>query len=213
MEKPLTTIFLGGIPVIDFQARDGRRNLDGSVSIDSKFRVIHAIPYEVWENRGPGEMLVWFPQDKSAVEPFPAPTIAYLSKKSSSGAKEDLNLIADQYDPKNSNDHSRGYIHWWPEKDTTVWVQYDFQKPETVSVCKVYWFDDGPDGGCRVPASWEILYKAGEQWQPVKNISEYAITKDVYDQVTFKPVRTDALRLQIRLQKKYSSGVHEWVVK
>lgn len=201
------------ITTIEFSATDVRRNLDGSIKADDQFRVIKAIPYCLWANRGPGEMITWIPNVKEAANPYPAPTIAYLSTKSSSGAKEDLNLISDQYDPKNSNDHSRGYIHWWPEKDTTVWVQYDFQEPETVSECEVYWFDDGPDGGCRVPAGWRILYKQGSDWKPVKNLSGYSITKDTFDKVKFEPVKTKVMRLEIQLQKAYSSGVHEWVVK
>ena len=130
-----------------------------------------------------------------AANPYPAPTIAYLSKKSSSGAKESLDLISDQYEPKNSNDHSRGYIHWWPEKDTTVWVQYDFQKPETVSECEVYWFDDGPDGGCRIPAGWRILYKQGSDWNPVKSLSDYSTTKDAFDKLKFEPGKNKCIEI------------------
>jgi DUF1680 family protein len=203
----------GGLPVIGFMATDIRRNIDGSLTMVNESREIIAIPYYFWANRGPGEMITWIPFEKEAANPFPAPTIAYLSVKTSSGAREDLNLISDQYGPKNSNDHSRGYIHWWPQKDTAVWIQYDFQKPETVSECEVYWFDDGPDGGCRIPAGWRILYKQGSEWKPVKTLSDYASTRDVYDKVKFEPVKTSGLRLEIQLQKEYSTGVHEWVVK
>jgi uncharacterized protein len=202
-----------GIQTIEFTATEVRRNLDGSLKNDDQSRIIKAIPYCLWANRGSGEMITWIPYELEAANPFPAPTIAYLSKKSSSGAKEDLALIADQYEPKNSNDHSRGYIHWWPEKDTTVWVQYDFQKSETVSKCSVYWFDDGPDGGCRIPSRWRILYKEGSVWRPVKNISPYTITKDAYDKLGIEPVKTNTLRLEVQLQKEFSSGLHEWVVK
>jgi DUF1680 family protein len=209
---PVTDISRG-LPVIGFTATDILRNIDGSLTIADKSREIIAIPYHLWANRGPGEMIMWIPFVKEAAIPFPAPTIAYLSRKSSSGAKEDLNLISDQYDPKNSNDHSGGYIHWWPQKDTTVWIQYDFQKPETVSECSVYWFDDGPDGGCRIPAGWRVLYKQGSDWKPVKELLDYTTTKDTYDKVKFESVRTSALRLEVQLQKEFSGGVHEWVVK
>jgi hypothetical protein len=202
-----------GLPVIEFTANDVQRNVDGSLVMSGKSREIIAIPYHLWANRGPGEMITWIPYKMETANPYPAPTIAYLSKKSSSGAKEDLNFIADQYEPKNSNDHSRGYIHWWPEKDTTVWVQYDFQKPETVSECEVYWFDDRPDGGCRIPAGWRILYRQGADWKPVKNLSDYTTTKDAYDKIKFEQVKTSALRLEVFLQKDFSTGVHEWVVK
>lgn len=202
-----------GLPLIGFTATDVRRNTDDSLSVAETSREIKAIPYHLWANRGPSEMIMWIPFEMEAACPYPAPTIAFLSKKSSSGAKEDLNLISDQYDPKNSNDHSRGYIHWWSQKDTTVWVQYDFQKPETVSECEVYWFDDGPDGGCRIPESWRILYRQGSEWNPVNPSGEYKTTKDGWDKIQFKPVKTSGLRLEIDLQKEYSSGLHEWIVK
>ena len=209
----LTADFGGKITTVEFSATDVRRNLDGSLNTDDQPRIMKAIPYCFWANRGPGEMITWIPFLEEAANPFPAPTIAYLSKKSSSGAKESLDLISDQYEPKNSNDHSRGYIHWWPQKDTTVWVQYDFQKPETVSECEVYWFDDGPDGGCRIPAGWKILYKQGSEWKSVKSHSDYATTKDSYNKIKFEQVKTSALRLEIQLQKDFSTGVHEWIIK
>jgi uncharacterized protein len=205
--------FGGEITNIEFSSTNVRRILDGSLKADNQSRVIKAIPYCYWANRGPGEMMTWIPCEKEAANLLPAPTIANLSKKSSSGAKEDLNLISDQYDPKNSNDHSRGYIHWWPQKDTTVWVQYDFQKPETASECSVYWFDDGPDGGCRIPEGWRILYRQGSHWEAVNPMADYKTTKDGWDKINFKPLKTSGLRLEIQLQKEYSSGVHEWVVK
>ena len=33
-----------------------------------------------------------------------------------------------------------------------------FAKPSTVTEAEVYWFDDQPRGGVRVPASWKLLY-------------------------------------------------------
>ena len=106
-----------------------------------------------------------------------------------------------------------GYIHWWPDKDTTEWLVYEFEKPEMLSQVYVYWFDDGPDGGCRIPASWKIYYKLNGPWKPVANTNEYTVTKDGYDKVSFEPVRTTALKLEVQLQKEFSSGVHEWSVK
>jgi hypothetical protein len=77
---------------------------------------------------------------------------------------------------------------------------------------KVYWFDDGPDGGCRIPAGWQLFYSRNDQWIPVDNMSPYAITKDAYDTLSFAPVVTDGLRLEVLLQKDFSAGVHEWAI-
>ncbi len=86
--------------------------------------------------------------------------------------------VHDQFEPADSKDNSVPYFHWWPKKNTTEWVQYDFNGEHTVSSCKVYWFDDGPWGGCRIPAKWTIYYKKDGVWLPVKNTGEYEIAKD-----------------------------------
>ena len=121
--------------------------------------------------------------------------------------------LNDQYDPRNSRDNSAMYLHWWPKKNTEEWIQYDFDQEYTVSESSIYWFDDGPSGGCRIPASWKILYKDGENWVPVKNTSAYEINKDKYDVIKFEPVKTTALRVEIKLPENFATGVHEWKVK
>ena len=39
------------------------------------------------------------------------------------------------------------------------------------------------------------------------------MAKDAWNTVTFAPVRTKALRLEVQLQKDWSAGVHEWAIK
>jgi hypothetical protein len=46
----------------------------------------------------------------------------------------------------------------------------------------------------------------------VANQNPYGVKKDMYNKVTFTPVRTSALRLEIQLQEKFSAGIHEWKV-
>ena len=57
------------ITTIEFSATDVRRNLDGSIKADDQFRVIKAIPYCLWANRGPGEMITWIPIGKKRRTP------------------------------------------------------------------------------------------------------------------------------------------------
>lgn len=170
------------------------------------------IPYYAWAHRGQGEMAVWLPREESLARPLPGATIASTSKTSVSGGKEGTTLN-DQWEPKNSNDYSHPYLHWWPNKGTQEWVQYDFTEPETVSSVEVYWFDDTGRGECRIPESWRVLYKAGNEWKPVTKVEPYSVEKDKYNKVNFKPVRTSALRLEIQLEKDFSAGILEWKVK
>jgi len=184
---------------------------DGKTPIMVK-QAFTAIPYYAWAHRGQGEMTVWLARDESKARFLPQPTTASTSRVSVSGNK-DGTAVNDQWDPTDSNDHSKPYLHWWPNKGTKEWAQYDFAAPATISEAEVYWFDDTGRGECRVPASWRILYKSGNTWKPVDNISPYGVEKDKFNRVRFKPARTTALRLEIQLEEKFSAGIHEWRVK
>ena len=75
---------------------------------------------------------------------------------------------------------------------------------------KVYWFDDTGRGACRLPSSWRIEYRDGEDWKPVAASRTYPVTKDGWSEVGFAPVKTTAVRLSVQLQKGWAAGVHEW---
>ncbi len=116
-------------------------------------------------------------------------------------------------EPKNSNDHSIPRFTWWSHCGTAEWVQYDLGKARNVSAVEVYWFDDTGVGSCRVPASWKLLYQEGESWKPAADASEYGVKADAYNRVTFKPVQTTGLRLEVQLQPNFSGGILQWKVK
>jgi len=202
---------LNGVNVITTEGTASKRQLNTTQLLTSRQQV-KAIPYYAWNNRGADEMEVWIPYEASASRPQAAPTIATTSRVSASIKSKTIKAINDQIEPVDSKDQQAPYFHWWPKKDTTEWVQYDFDAPHTISSSKVYWYDDGPFGGCRIPANWKILYLKDGQWVPVKNTSAYEIAKDKYNTVTFETVSTTALRLEVQLSKDNSTGIHEWVV-
>ncbi|HET9054740.1 MAG TPA: glycoside hydrolase family 127 protein, partial [Cyclobacteriaceae bacterium] len=200
-----------GVGVVKTKASMASRNADGTLTY-APGQDVTLIPYYTWNNNGPGEMKVWLPVAESSATPVPAPTIASKSKVTASRRSRTLMSVNDQMEPKHSNDQTIIFYHWWPLRDTVQWIQYDFEKPATVSSANVYWFDDGPYGGCRIPAGWRILYKKDEEWVPVKIKTPYEIAKDKYSGVTFEPVTTNALRLEVTLPTDNSSGVMEWKV-
>ncbi len=202
---------LNGVEVITGQANSLKQTDNGVRSTGNE--TFKAIPYYAWANRGSGEMEVWMASEAAAARPVPVPTIASQSKVSGSTEGKSLKSVNDLDLPSSSNDHEVLYFHWWPKKATTEWIQYDFSSKTKVSECSVYWFDDGPSGGCRVPAGWRILYKSGNKWIPVKTTGPYPISKDKLDIITFKPITTSSLRLEVTLPKEFASGVYEWVVK
>ncbi|MGE5610344.1 MAG: beta-L-arabinofuranosidase domain-containing protein [Bacillota bacterium] len=112
--------------------------------------------------------------------------------------------------PKSSNDGSIPRFTWWDHKGTAEWIQYDFDKPRTIKGAEVYWFDDTGVGYCRVPQSWRILYKAGDEWKPVASVAAYGTARDQFNKVIFDAIETTAIRLEAQLQPNYSAGILEW---
>ena len=125
---------------------------------------------------------------------------------------DSLSALNDGLEPKNSNDHSIPRMTWWPHRGTAEWVQYEFDKPRRVSGVAVYWFDDTGQGQCRLPQSWRLFCREGDQWKPVLGVREFPIAKDRYCEVQFPAVETSGLRLEVQLQKDFSGGILEWKV-
>jgi len=159
------------------------------------------------------EMEVWLARRADKARPAPEPTLASAAKASSSEGGKSLQGLNEQYEPTDSNDHTAIYFHWWPKKNSTEWVQYDFPSETTVTETSVYWFDDTGQGECRIPASWRVLYRSGDQWLPIETRDMFGIAKDTYNTVRFNPVRTSAIRLEVVLPSAFSSGIQEWKLK
>ena len=123
-----------------------------------------------------------------------------------------LRAVNDQIDPPNSADLGVPRQTWWDHLGSKEWIQYDFTKAEKVSSVEVYWFDDRKTGKCRVPGSWVILARNGDNWEPVTGAGGYGVERDKFNIVKFDPVETTGLRLEVNLQKACSGGVLEWRV-
>ena len=204
---------LNGINIITTTGSATKRQLNTD-DLLSTTQSITAIPYYAWNNRGAGEMEVWIPYTQNASRPMPAPSIANTSSIAASIKSRSIKAINDQLEPEDSKDKSIPYFHWWPKKNTTEWVMYTFDKPHTVASSQVYWYDDGPWGGCRIPAAWKIYYQTDDgKWIPVKNTTLYEIAKDKFNSVEFEPVITAALKLEVQLPVDNAAGIYEWTVK
>jgi len=174
---------------------------------------LNMIPYYSWAHRGSGDMAVWLPTDLNATRPTTAPTIASESKIKASHNAKSIVAINDGLVPKDKNDKTLPYYHWWPKEGTTEWISYNFTEEKTISQSTVYWYDDKPWGGCQVPKSWTLYYKNnGNEWIPVENTSDYEIEKGFGNEVTFKSIKTKALKLEVKLAEKNAAGIFEWEV-
>jgi len=173
---------------------------------------ITAIPYYAWANRGPGQMLVWFPTTEADARPAPPPNVT-TNAKIANDARRSANAIKEEDEPTSSDTGS--HFDWWTANLSarTGWVEYAFEKPSTVSESQLYWFDDTGHGGCKVPASWRILYKDGDEWKPVESAGPYGVAKNQYNHVSFKPVTTMGLRVEVTMQPGVSTGIERWRVR
>lgn len=172
------------------------------------------IPYFAWCHRGSGNMKVWMPQDVRATRPAVPATLASQAVIASSTPSPSMKSIADGLVPADENDRSMPYFHWWPKQGTTEWITYSFQEPKQVSSATVYWYDDQPWGGCKIPESWNIEYQDAQgQWQPVPDTDAYPVKKGQACTVHFAPVKTKVLRLNVKQPEKFSCGLFEWSVK
>jgi len=131
-----------------------------------------------------------------------------------SSPEESVWGVNDQWEPTSSGDISKPYLYWWQKVGVEVNLEYKFEQPETVSNVEVYWLEfDHYDGNYRVPESWKLLYKEGEDWKEVEAKEAYTTLRDQYNKLDFVPVKTTGLKIVAKLQKGQSGGVIEWKVK
>ena len=148
---------------------------------------------------------------QEAPKPMPySPTASHVYEG------DTIDALCDNIVPKSSGDQSVPRMTFWPRKGPRAspeWVQYDFKAPTLVNQTKVFWFDDSGHGECRVPKSWRIFGKVGDQWIPIPTTSEPGTLRDQFNLVTFRPIVVTGLRLNIELQPNFSAGILEWQAK
>ena len=189
-------------------------NFDNGGRLAAKDVCLRMIPYYAWCHRGSGRMMVWLPQQLRATTPAMPPSIASRSRLTASVETPAMGALNDRLVPRNADDKSVPYYHWWPKQGTTEWLQYTLPERTTISSTSVYWYDDQPWGGCSVPKTWRLLYsKDGGEWTPVTlSGCEYTTRRGAMNSVYFAPVEADALRLEVVLPDDKSAGIFEWEV-
>ena len=199
---------LGGIVTLSMK---GGKKAKGLNNGDDAIK-LKAIPYYAWNNRGTASMKVWTPTTPEAVEASYSSGLSLQAHASSS--TDWAPGLNDGFEPQNSSDIDKSYFYWWLKDGSEEWVEYSFDKAVTLSSSSVYWLNlDHYDVNYRVPESYKISYqnKKGE-WVEVKNHSAYETQLDQYNTVSFKPVKTKAIRLNAKIQKGFSAGILEWKV-
>ena len=175
-----------------------------------------AIPYYAWANRGRGQMMVWIPntrgqrQARCLIPPgdhrqghrCPASRTAAIPKRSTTARFLPAPTIM------------RPTSIGGPRAGNKEWVEYDFEKPADGLRVRTLLVRRHRQGSVRVPASWRLLYKDGDEWKPVE--AECPRTESSAISSTrsrSQAVATQALRLELTAQEKVSAGIQKWKVK
>ena len=93
------------------------------------------------------------------------------------------------------------------------WVQYTFPVEEDVSRSEVFWAENpaAPDA-TGLPLSWRLLYLENREWKEVRAQDPYELTPNAFNIIEFEPVRTLALRMEVRMAADANVGIGEWRV-
>lgn len=181
---------------------------DGTVEIGAERFVtlkssngVTLVPYFIWGNRQPGnEMQTWFHETTP-------PIVAHASYCYSGSS---VPAAIDGKIPKSSSDKSIPRLTFWEHRGTREWVQFDFSAVREIRGVEVYWFDDTGTGGCRIPESWSVSWRESDDSPWRKAVEQGPVEKDRFTSVDFpSPVNARSLRLDIKLQPRYSSGILE----
>jgi hypothetical protein len=213
--EPMTYNFwddlLNGVVVIQGMAY-GTEFTEDHNSIRKWNQSFKAIPYYAWGHRGRSEMAVWIPTTIKKAIPLNNPSMASQSKVSSSGGKILRSLYDGRY-PAISKSEEIEFFVWSNNKDT-LWVQYDFNTKEEVSMMEVYWVSDSESEKIDVPDSWRILAQFNNQWRQVWNpMRKWPVEKNMLNKVIFETARTKSIRLEVIPQKGKTVGIYEWQIK
>jgi len=176
------------------------------------------IPYAFWDNREPGDMVVWLPESVALAEvPGEGEVLeqnGVLIAASHCWRGDTLLALNDGELPASSGDHAIPRQTFWDHRGTGEWLEYRFDAPRKLARSRVYWFDDTGRGSCRTPAAWRVEIETAEGWKPVELVarSSYGLGRDAFQEVGFAAVETAAVRLVVELQPGSSAGVLEWEV-
>lgn len=176
-----------------------------------------AVPFRLWNERGPGEMAVWIAEVPEHCELPGASGGLYSAGAAIHASHVDrhttLRALNDGVLPRNSGDHLAPRASFEDHRGTSEWVRYDFAEPRRFGRAAVYWFDEGEEGACRAPRKWTLEYLDGGSWREVELAGgAFGTSLDRLNEVRFTPVQTRSLRLGVELRPGWSGGIFEWEV-
>ena len=97
------------------------------------------------------------------------PTLVGGARVSASVSGPGVRVLSAAFEPSTSHDIGATRFIWTAKKGSSEWVEYDFDKPQTIHSAEVFWAADaGRRLNTKLPVAWKILYKAGDDWKDVQ---------------------------------------------
>ena len=183
-------------------------------------------------------MDVWLARDPAHATPLPAATaVAGAELSTSSKHSGSLETLRDgRWGPQSESRQTPRFVVEG-ENGGSVWIQCQWPEPRELERAAVYWAVDRRSQvywGKRIrgvdlalPRTWRVLYRQGGEWRSVKagnphadpnadphadpNADRFTLRLDLPNEVRFKPVKTDTLRLEMELAGS-PCAVQEWWV-
>ncbi|MEZ0324978.1 MAG: glycoside hydrolase family 127 protein [Fimbriimonas sp.] len=205
---------LGGVVVIEAEGQavpspDWDRKLYQPLQAAKKAKAT-LIPYGYWDNRKAGPMEVWLPLVPPLAKITGPEGKAKVSLSFRSGNAQPWG-INDGLEVAKSDEQPAALLHFWPHKGGEEWVQYTWDKPQTITGSKIFWFDDTGRGECRLPKDFKLQALVNGQWTDLA-LKGKAIAMDKWTDLTFPAITSTALRVVIQQKEGWASGIHEWKV-
>ena len=194
-----------GIPMIRLEATAA--NISGKASAAE----LNLIPYYAWNNRGDyGTMNVWFGRDIETVASAIPEISVYVKNVKATHIADDIYAPVDGKIPSSSADES---IPRWTSYDQAgvpqQYTVYMDQERDIESV-SIYWFDNNDD--VMVPVSWTMDYRENGEWKAFKlyTTDRFGVDKDKFNMIhPDRPIKADAIRINMVAQKNASVGILE----
>ena len=196
---------LGGVTVLTATLKNGKK--------------FTAIPFYARLNRGKGEINVWIARTAAAAKRISTGPLPHdweslgPIKASHVFPPRRLAALTDNKLPKSSRDPGVPHFSWEYHTGSVEWVQKTYPKPTRLSSVEVYWFDQSPEGPCRLPRSWRVIYRAENKWKTIEPTGDYGLELDRFNKVTFKEITTSIIRIEATLQQGFSGGIMEMRIK
>lgn len=123
-----------------------------------------------------------------------------------------LKTITDPSDPRSSRGDGKCFLMYGSTLGgSKQWIIMPFDQKRTISKSRTYWMDEQyPHGGVRVPASIALFYKSGDSWKPMTHPKGYGCEMDKYNEATFDPVTTTAVKMEMQFQPTRCGGLMRW---